>query len=250
MKCVAEVSAKADQIEAEIDWDELPIEKKVALKEAKGDLLCRISWAKLQAEGGGHVGHYVDIEGNIDKLCVAQKAYMNMVRVFFPYQDVLNTKLFDILYDEEWRKEEAERQRQMEIEKHLEKESLDNRYKCCKNGHCYDNLTFSCPWCGETDVLERVAENTPIESIELYVGHSYGRWVLTTDSNIEGKGDRIRKITIDRIGKYKLYYHLDGQNPNPFCNNSIKLGEHIMKGSRLVELCDKLIDDGLNKLLL
>ena len=250
MKCAAEVSAKAEQIDAAIDWDELPVEKKDALNEAKGDLLCRIFWAKLQAKGGGLVGHSVDIKGNIDKLHEAVKAYLNKVGEIFPSQDIQNTKLFDILYDEEWRREEAERQKQMEIQKCLEKESLDKRYKCCKNGHCYGNLAFSCPWCGETDVLERVDENTPIESIDLYVGHPYGRWVLTTDSNIEGKSERIRKITVDMVGKYKLYYHLDGQNPNPFCNNNIKLGDHIMKGSRLVELCDKLIDDGLNELLL
>ena len=252
MKCAAEVSAKAKQIDAAIDWDELLTEKKDALKEAKGYLSCRISLAQLKAEGGGLVGHSVDIEGNIDKLCKAQKVYLDMVRKIFPYQDVLNTKLFDILYDEEWRKEEAERQKQIEMQKRLEKEALDKRYKCCKNGHCYGNMAFSCPWCGETNVLERVDENTLIESIDLYVGHLYGRWVLTTDPNVEGKGQSIRKITVDKVGKYKLYYHLDGQNPNPFCNNNIKLGvgERIMKGSRLVELCDKLIDGGLNKLLL
>lgn len=75
---------------------------------------------------------------------------------------------------------------------------------------------------------------------------------MTTDSNVEGKCHGIRKITVDKVGKYKLYYHLDGQNPNPFCNNSIKLGEgeRIMKGSHLVELCDKLIDSGSDKVLL
>ena len=252
MKCAAEVSAKAKQIDAAIDWDELPTEKKDALIEAKGYLSCRIAWAELQAGGGGLVGHSVDIEGNIDKLCEAQKAYLNMVRVIFPYQAVQNTKLFDILYDEGWQRDEAERQRQMEKQKRLEKEALDKRYKCCKNGHCYGNMFFSCPWCGETDVFERVDENTPIESTDLYVGHLYGRWVLTTDPNVEGKCHSIRKITVDKVGKYKLYYHLDGQNPNPFCNNNIKLGvgERIMKGNRLVELCDKLIDRGLNKLLL
>lgn len=153
MKCVAEVSAKADQIEAEIDWEELSTEKKNALKKAKEYLLCRISWAKLQAEGGGYVGHYVDIEGNMDKLCEARKAYLNMVRTIFPYQDVQNSKLFDILYDEEWRSEDVEIQKQIEMQKRLEKEALDKRYKCCKNGHCYGNMAFSCPWCGETGVL-------------------------------------------------------------------------------------------------
>jgi hypothetical protein len=50
MKCAAEVSAKADQIDAAVDWDELPTEKKDVMREARLFLLSRISWAKLQAE--------------------------------------------------------------------------------------------------------------------------------------------------------------------------------------------------------
>lgn len=164
-----------------------------------------------------------------------------------------DVRVFRILSEEEWRKKceiEIFEKKKREQEGWVEQENKDNRYKCCKIGHCYENIKSSCPWCVETDVFERVDENTPIENIDLYLGHPYGSWVLTTDPNIEGKSDRIRKITIDRVGGYKLYYHLDGQTPNPFCNNSIKLGDKIMKGSRLVELCDKLIDGGLNKLLL
>lgn len=84
IKCVAEVSAKADRIDAAINWDELSAEKKSVLTEAKSHLLAKISLAKLKA-GDGSVGHYVDMERIISGLRQAQEEYLNTVRKAFPY---------------------------------------------------------------------------------------------------------------------------------------------------------------------
>lgn len=100
IKCVAEIVAKADRIDAAINWDELSDEKKRILTDAKLDLDCSISWAELQAEDG-QVGHYVDIDGNIQKLRQAQEAYLIIVKHAFPRQDAQNTQLLHVLYDEE-----------------------------------------------------------------------------------------------------------------------------------------------------
>lgn len=130
-------------------------------------------------------------------------------------------------------------------------ENIDTRYKCCKNGHCYESIKHSCPWCGEEDVVERLEETTPMNSRVLYIGHPYGgKWVLTTNPNIEGKSERIRKITVDLIGKYKFYYHLDGKNPNPFCKSNIKLDDECYEGRKIVKLCDEIIDGNLNNILI
>lgn len=165
-----------------------------------------------------------------------------------------DVKVFRILSEEEWRKKceiEMFEKKKREEEAWIEQENKDKRYKCCINGHCYENLKSSCPWCGETEVADRIDEKTPINYRQLYVGQPYGgRWVLTTNPDVEGKSERIRKITVDMVGKYKLYYHLDGQNPNPLCRSHIKLGDESFMGWQFVQLCDEIIDGGLNNILI
>lgn len=78
IKCADEVTAKADGIEAAINWDELPPEKMDVLTKARIALSSATSLAKLKAENG-HVGHYVDIAGNIQRLRQAQNTYLNIV---------------------------------------------------------------------------------------------------------------------------------------------------------------------------
>jgi hypothetical protein len=138
-----------------------------------------------------------------------------------------------VLIDGYWAKEEAK----------------DKRWKVCPQGHCYKNVEHNCRWCGSTKVLSRVHDDTPTVDAILYVGKRNGQWVLTKDSNIEGQGDDIRNIKVEVTRGYKSYYHLDGKNPNPFYNNTIKLGDHKIDGDYLVKLCDKLIDSNLNEIL-
>ena len=147
-------------------------------------------------------------------------------------------------------KEEKERKKRTEKE-WVEKESRDPRYKCCKNGHCYKNTEHCCRWCGKKYVARRIDVATPIKTIDLYVGIRNRRWVLTKDPDIEGKHARIRKITVEMVGKYKLYYHLDGQNPNPFPTNKIVLGDgQIIGGATLLHLCDMLVESDLKEVML
>lgn len=249
IKCADAVIAKADTIEAAINWDELLPEKKDVLTRAKIALSSAASLAKLKAENG-HVGHYVDIEGIIQKLNLARDEYLIVFRQVFPGGEIQDPVLFNLLYDEEWLIMEKKRVEQMWHEKRLYFEMKDGRYKCCKNGHCYNYLRPPCPWCGEEEVVERLDINTPITTIDFFVGCRDGKWGLTTNPDIEGKSERLRKITVDMVGKHKLYYHLDGQNPNPFCNNSILLGDQRFEGRRIVQLCDELLDGNKDFILI
>lgn len=249
IKCADEVSAKADRIEAAINWDDLPPEKKDDLTRAKIALSSATSLAKLKAENG-RVGHYVDIEGNIQKLNLARNEYLSVFRQVFPGQEIQDPVLFYLLYDEEWLIMEKKRVEQMWHEKRLYFEMKDDRYKCCKNGHCYSYLKPPCPWCGEEEIVERLDKNIPVTTIDIFVGYHDGNWILTTNPNIEGKSEQLRKITVDLVGKHKLYYHLDGQNPNPFCNNIIKLDDMRFEGRRIVQLCDELLDGGRDTILI
>lgn len=129
----------------------------------------------------------------------------------------------------------------------LEEQKKDPRLKVCKNGHCFKNTEHMCKWCGEKEVVERVEDDAPRTNVVLFVGQRNGQWVLTTDPDIEGKGEQIRKITVEIVGGHKLYYHLDGQNPNPFNNNSIKLDKKTTTGRWLTKKCDRLIDEKLGK---
>lgn len=95
--------------------------------------------------------------------------------------------------------------------------------------------------------MERVEEDAPRTNVVLFVGQRNGQWVLTTDPDIEGKGEQIRKITVEIVGGHKLYYHLDGQKPNPFNNNSIKLDKKTTTGRWLTKKCDKLIDENMEE---
>ena len=147
-------------------------------------------------------------------------------------------------------KEEKERKKRAEKE-WVKKESKDPRYKCCENGHCYKNTEHFCRWCGKDYIVKRLDVATPIKTIDLYVGIRNRRWVLTKDPDIEGKHARIRKITVEMVGKYKLYYHLDGQNPNPFPTNKIVLGDgQIIGGATLLHLCDMLVESDLKEVFI
>ncbi len=144
------------------------------------------------------------------------------------------------------RRETAERAEQ----KWIEEQGKDPRWKVCENGHCFDNTLHSCKWCNGRNVVARVEKDSPCIDVVLYVGCRNGEWVLTTDSDIEGQSERIRKITIEMVGGYKLYYHIDGQNPNPFAYSDIRLGDKIISGRKLTEKCDQLIDEKLDELTL
>ena len=147
-------------------------------------------------------------------------------------------------------KEEKERKKRVEKE-WVEKESRDPRYKCCRNGHCYKNTEHFCRWCGKKFIVRRLDGSIPIRTIDLYVGIRDGNFVLTKNPDIEDKSARIRKITVELVGKYKLYYHLDGQNPNPFPTNKIILGDgQIIEGAKLLQLCDMLVDSDLYEVLI
>ena len=76
---IDEISAWESQMSAAINWDDLSPEKKEALTKARMDLLSKISMAEFQAEDG-RVGHYVDIQGIINKLRHAQDFYNATVK--------------------------------------------------------------------------------------------------------------------------------------------------------------------------
>ena len=140
---------------------------------------------------------------------------------------------------------------EVDAEELIEQENKDERYKCCKNGHYYENEKHACPWCGDEDVVEMLDVKIPINRIDLYVGNPYGGgWVLTTNPNVECKSERIRKVTVDMVGKCKLFYHLDGQNPNPLYRSHIKLGNECYEGWQFVYFCDEIIDNGLSNILI
>ena len=234
------VAIKAGQIIEAINWDDLPPEKKCVLLEKKAILFSEIERLYYLARKGGVVNP-PEFDVHADSIMRDEVEFLKVVRQVFPYWDVRNTKICDIIYDE------YERAR-MERERWLDVESKDSRYKCCENGHCFKNIEHDCRWCGTKEVIGRLDENTQILNRILYVGRREGKWIITTNPIIEGKSEQIRKITVDLVGKYKLYYHLDGKNPNPFCNNNIQLGDQSIKGKSLVQLCDKLIDEGLNEI--
>lgn len=102
-----DISVKESQINAAINWDDLSPEKKEVLTKAKIDLSSSIGWARLVADNG-HVGHYVDIQGNISELRHAQDAYLIIVKQMFPYQDVQNTRLSDLLYNKSCRRDKEQ----------------------------------------------------------------------------------------------------------------------------------------------
>lgn len=161
-----------------------------------------------------------------------------------------DVNVFRIKSVQERAKEEMiERGRMMAMERMrwLEEQEKDPRLKVCKNGHCFKNLEHECRWCGEQEVVGRVEEDTPRIDVVLFVGQRDGQWVMTTDPDIEGKSKRIRKITVDIVGGYKRYYHLDGQNPDPFCHNTIRLDDKSFFGEELIEKCDRLIDENLEE---
>lgn len=226
-----------DRFVSGIDKSNLPNEIKKDLKEKAVAFGLQISIAEERSK---ITEHKVDIERECARLAEYYNSLMNSARQVLPFRETDTSLLASVIYDEVWKQAEKERIK-------LELESKDKRYKCCKNGHCYMNIEHKCRWCGEDNVVDRLDMSIPICKKVLYVGQRDGRWLLTTDSNIDGKSERIRSITIDMVGKYKLYYHMDGQNPNPFCDNIIKIGMSQIKGSRLVQLCDKLIDEELQE---
>lgn len=159
-----------------------------------------------------------------------------------------NVSAFRILNDDERREkirrenEESERTwRQL----WLKKEMQDPRWKLCQCGHCIKNTDKWCHWCKNDEVVERIDKDTPVRKVDLYVGQKEGQWVLTFNPNIGNRSERIRKITVELVGDYKHYYHLDGQNPNPFRDNIIKLGDGYLYGEELTEKCDLLLDGDL-----
>jgi len=69
-----------------------------------------------------------------------------------------------------------------------------------------------------------------------------GKWVLTTDQDIEGQTERIRSITVDYNGKYRFYYHIDGKNPPPFYSSKIRLCDRTsIEGKRLIRASDLIL---------
>lgn len=150
-------------------------------------------------------------------------------------------------------KQEAEKRRAIweRREKIFQKLAEDPRWKVCKHGHCFKNTERVCRWCGETDFVERLDENTPIYTKELYVGVKNDDWVLTDDPHITGQTERIRSITVDCNGKYKFYYHMDGKNPHPFHSNTIHLDdETTVKGGYLVKMCDIILNGKIHEIRL
>lgn len=125
-------------------------------------------------------------------------------------------------------------------------------WNVCKHGHCSKHLEYKCRWCGETDFVERLDEDIPVETKKkLYVGVKDGKWVLTEDPHITGQTERIRSITVDCNGKYKIYYHMDGQNPHPFHSNTIHLNdETTIKGGYLVKMCDIILNGKIHEIRL
>lgn len=145
---------------------------------------------------------------------------------------------------EEERRAAAEREAAYAREQaKFQEQAKDPRWKVCKRGHCFKNTERECRWCGEKEFVDRLDENTPINTIKLFVGNRNGKWLLTTNPDIEGQTERIRNITIEYNGRHKFYYHLDGKNPNPFCTNTIKLDESgsTIRGNLLVRLCDIIL---------
>lgn len=179
---------------------------------------------------------------------------------FLIYRDIMernnkcDNKVFRILDEKERMKiellEEMKKAKKAK-EEWVAKESQDTRYKSCTNGHCFKNLDYSCRWCAGKNSDKRLDEKTPITTIDIYMGAYDGNIVLTTNPDIGGKNDYIRKITVDMVGNYKLYYHLDGKNPNPFYSNTIRLNNEItIKGGDLVRSCDALIDGNLDEIII
>ena len=245
----AKVATKTDQINEAINWEELSFVKKITLKKKLKIAKERLSYAiecinRLPQHWGSSLDYY-------DKLIRdEEERFLNLVRHLFPYQKNMNKKIADIIYDREWHRKSTIHGAIIEEKMWLERELKDKRYKCCRNNHCYKNTEHTCRWCGNGEVMDRVDENMPIHNRIFYVGIRDGKWVLSTNPDIESKSEQIRKITIDMVGKYKHYYHLDGKNPNPFYNNDINIGNQNIKGGYLVQLCDKLLDGGLNEILI
>lgn len=155
-------------------------------------------------------------------------------------------KVFRIgeVYVTQAEKLEAEKRRAIweQREKVFNEQAADPRWKVCKHGHCFKNTERECRWCGEEEFVERIDEHTPIFTKQLFVGKRNGKWVLTTDQNIEGQTERIRSITIDYNGKYHFYYLLDGKNPHPFYFNSIRLDDNTsIEGKRIAKACDLIL---------
>ena len=243
----AKVATKADQVNEAINWDVLSLAKKNALKAELSFAKVKLSYAiecisRLPEHWGSSLHYYDELIHSVEGL------YIDIASHF--YQENMDNKIGDIIYDREWQRKLALQKAKVDENMWVERESKDKSYKCCRNNHCYKNIEKACRWCGNGEVMDRVDENIPIHNRIHYVGKRDGKWVLSTDPDIEDKSERIRKITIDMVGKYKQYYHLDGQNPNPFYNNDINIGDRCIKGGYLVQLCDKLIDGDLNEILI
>lgn len=182
-----------------------------------------------------------------------QKLYMNIL----DRAKAKITKVFrigdDYIYvppmTEEEKKAVEERRAAAEREWAIQKEQdRDPRWKVCKNGHCFKNTEHKCQWCGEKEFVSRLNEKTPIHTKQLFVGKRGNKWVVTTDSTIEGQTERIRNISVDFCGKNRFYYHMDGKNPHPFCFNTIRLDENTtIQGRELVNACDIIMMKVVNE---
>lgn len=134
-------------------------------------------------------------------------------------------------------KQEAEQKEQERINEEMK----DPRWKVCPNGHCYENIRKECIWCGETNVVGRMDKDVCLQHKELYVGKQNGKYILTSDANIPGREERIRKITVDYYQYKFIYFHLDGKNPNPFHFNKIQLDHGYINGRVLTKSCEYIV---------
>lgn len=166
------------------------------------------------------------------------------------HKDVRVFRILDVEERLEKNRKEWEEKEETRRQNWIKTQMKDPRWKMCECGHCIKNIDERCRWCDCYEVVGRIDKDTPIKEYVLYVGQKEGKWVLTTDPQIEGRSERIRKITVEIVGEYKYYYHLDGQNPDPLCGNELRLGNDYIAAEELTHKCDLLIDDNLEEVVL
>ncbi len=141
---------------------------------------------------------------------------------------------------EEKRKQREERIRKIH-EAWLKEEEKDPRWKICPNGHCFQNIQSSCPWCEKSGVVGRLDADTPIFKQYLYVGKLNGDYVLTKDKDVPQQEERIRNICVEYNADYFFGFYLDGKNPNPRLGNTIRFADISIKGRELTLMCERMV---------
>ena len=252
-KLITEVRTEVSQIEESLKRESLSLDMKAELMTAKARLDMIVFRTILLSEDG-MVGHYVDVEGLKYEVNIAMNSYMKIA-----CKAISNPSLKKELYREserfksseppdKWMKRwlnEPEKEEQKKDE-----QDKDTRLKVCENGHCYRNNEHRCEWCCSEKVVKRIEKDAPNFNMNLYVRQRAGEWVLTKRRIVWGGSKCIRKITVNIVGGYKFCYHLDGQNPAPYCHYTIYIGGQKITGRELTRKCDQLIDGNLKEISL